>query len=121
MTLRSLEICIQIICYNLLKQNQKLGSDSALQQSTTVSSIKCPELSVQGPAFRVQRPESSVHSPTSRIQRPEPSVQSPTSNTWVQSPGISVYQHQHLLICTYMCLLLRYYGAHNVNQTDAAH
>ena len=107
MTLRSLEICTQIIFYNLIKQNQKLGSDSALQQSMTMPSIKCPELSVQSPASRVQRPESNV--------------QSPASNTWVQSPGILVCQHQHLLICTYMCFLQIYYGAHKVNQTDAAH
>ena len=46
--MRSLEIRTQRIFNNLIQQNQKLGSDSVLQQSSTMSSV-------QGPASRVQR------------------------------------------------------------------
>ena len=60
--MRSLEIRTQIIFNNLIKQNQKLGSDSVLQQSTTVSSVQCPEPGVQNVASRDQ-------SSASRVQR----------------------------------------------------
>ena len=46
--MRSLEIRTQRIFNNLIQQNQKLGSDSVLQQSSTMSSA-------QGPASRAQR------------------------------------------------------------------
>ena len=55
-TLRSLEIRAKRIFNNSIKQNQKLGSDSVLNQSTTVFSIQSPASSVQSPASRVQRP-----------------------------------------------------------------
>ena len=91
----SLEIRIQRIFNDLIKQNQKLGSDSVLRQSTTVSSVQNVAPSVQIPASRVQRPGSSVRSPasrvqsqTSRVQRSVSSVQCPRSN--VQCPGSSV-------------------------------
>ena len=113
--MRSLEICTQKIFNNLIKQNQKVGSDSVLKQSTTESSVQCPASSVQrpvsrespaskvqSPASKIQRPESSVQSPAPRVQCPESSVQRPessvqssvssfqslTSNYCVQNPGI---------------------------------
>ena len=49
MTIKLLEMCTHRIFNNLIKQNQKLGSDSVLKQSTIVSSA-------QRPASRVQRP-----------------------------------------------------------------
>ena len=52
----SLEIRIERIFNNLIKQNQQLGSDSILQQSTIVSRVQRLESSVQNPASRVQRP-----------------------------------------------------------------
>ena len=42
MTKRSLEIHIQIIFNDLIKQNQKLYSDSVLKQSTAASSVQSP-------------------------------------------------------------------------------
>ena len=99
-TMRSLEILTQRIFNNLIKQNQKLESDSVLKQSTTVSSVQspgskvqrllcrvqCPESNVQSPAFsfqspasRIQHQESSVQGPASRVQRPESSVKIPAS------------------------------------------
>ena len=84
-----LEVRIQSIFNNLIKQNQKLGSNSILQQSTTVSRVQSPEFSVQSPASRVQRPESSVQSPASRVRRPESGVQSPAFR--VQRPGSSIH------------------------------
>ena len=93
--MRSLEIRIQRIFNDLIKQNQKLGSDSVLRQSATVSSVQNVAPSVQIPASRVQRPGSSVRSPasrvqsqTSRVQRSVSSVQCPRSI--VQCPGSSV-------------------------------
>ena len=113
--MRSLEICTQKIFNNLIKQNQKVGSDSVLKQSTTESSVQRPASSVQrpvsrespaskvqSPASKIQRPESSVQSPAPRVQCPESSVQRPessvqssvssfqslTSNYCVQNPGI---------------------------------
>ena len=50
--MRSLEIRTQRIFDSLIKQNQKLGSESVLKQARTVSS----ESSVQSPESRVQRP-----------------------------------------------------------------
>ena len=67
--MRPLEIPTQKFFNNSIK-NQKPGSDSVLNHSTTVSSV--------------QRPES-------KVQRTESSVQSPASNTCVQSPGNPVY------------------------------
>ena len=104
-TMRSLEILTQRIFNNLIKQNQKLESDSVLKQSTTVSSVNspgskvqrplCPGSSVQSPMSRVQRPASRVQNPESRVQRPGSSVQSPASRAQrpefgVQSPDSSV-------------------------------
>ena len=113
--MRSLEVCTQKIFNNLIKQNQKVGSDSVLKQSTAESSVQCPASSVQrpvsrespaskvqSPASKIQRPESSVQSPAPRVQCPESSVQRPessvqssvssfqslTSNYCVQNPGI---------------------------------
>ena len=63
----SLEIRTQRIFNNLIKPNQKLGSDPVLQQSTNDS--------VQGPESRVQSPASRVQGPASRAQFPESSVQ----------------------------------------------
>ena len=77
----SLEIHIERIFNHLIKQNQKLGSDSVLQQSTTVSRVQRPESSVQNPESRVQHPESSV-----RVQRPESSVQ--FFRPWSRNSGI---------------------------------
>ena len=71
--MRSLEICTQKIFNNLIKQNQKVGSDSVLKQSTTESSVQCPASSVQRPVSR-ESPASKVQSPASKIQRPESSV-----------------------------------------------
>ena len=65
----SLEICIKRILNPLIKQNQKLGSDSVLQQ--------CPGSEAQSPASRVQRPESSIESPAYKVQCPEYNIQSP--------------------------------------------
>ena len=90
----SLEICTQKIFNNLIKQNQKVGSDSVLKQSTTESSVQRPASSVQRPASSVQRPvsrespASKVQSPASKIQRPESSVESPAPR--VQCPESSV-------------------------------
>ena len=56
-------------------QNQKLGSDFVLNQSTTTSSAQTLVSQVQEPASRVQRPQSSIQNPASRAQRPESSVQ----------------------------------------------
>ena len=97
MTMRFLESRTQRIFNNLIKQNQKMGSDSVLKQSTTVPSVQRPESSfqypvsrVQSPASRVQRPASRVQGPASRVQRPGSSVQSPESR--VQRPESNV-QH----------------------------
>ena len=104
--MRSLEIRTQRIFNNLIKQNQKLDSDSVLKESTTVPSVQCPEPSVQSvasnvqspasrvqrPASRVQCPQSSVQSSESRVQCPVSNIQSPASKTCVQSPGIPVCQ-----------------------------
>ena len=127
-TMRSLEILTQRIFNNLIKENQKLESDSVLKQSTIVSSVQSPgskvqrllcrvqcpesnvqspgsriqhqESSVQGPASRVQRPDSSVQSPAFRIQRPDSSIQSPASKPCVQSPGI--------LVCPFLSITFQY-------------
>ena len=72
---------------NLVKQNQKLGSDSVLQQSTTVSSVQCLEPSVQSVPSRVQHPESRVQGPASRVQRPGSRVPSLASR--VQRPTLA--------------------------------
>ena len=64
----SLEIRTQRIFNNLIKQRQKLDSDSVLEQSTTVSSV-------QSPASSVQRPKSSIQSLASRLQRLESRAQ----------------------------------------------
>ena len=50
--MRSLKIRTRRIFDSLIKQNQKLGSESVLKQARTVSS----ESSVQSPESRVQRP-----------------------------------------------------------------
>ena len=52
--MRSLEISTQRILRNLIKQNQKLSSDSVLNQSGIQSNVRSPEPRVQSPAFRVQ-------------------------------------------------------------------
>ena len=83
--MRFLEIRTQRIFSNIIKQNQKLGSDSLLKQTMTLSSL-------QSPVTKVQRPGSRVHGAEFRSQDPESSVQSPASNTCVQSPGIPVCQ-----------------------------
>ena len=82
----SLEIRIERIFNNLIKQNQKLGPDFVVQQSTTVSKVQSPDSSVQSPvssvqspASTVQRPQSSVQGPVSGVQHPESSVQSSAS------------------------------------------
>ena len=106
MTMRTLENRTQRIFNNLIKQNQRLGSDSVLKQSTTGSSVRAkrPKCIVQHPGFRVLRPGSSIHCQAFGAQYPEPSVQgpasqvqcpecrsqSPASNTCVQNPGIPV-------------------------------
>ena len=97
-TMRSLEILTQRIFNNLIKQNQKLESDSVLKQSaTSVSRVQRPDSSVRLQGSRVQHPGSSVQRLASSVQHPEPSVQrpesrvqSPASNTCFQSPGIPV-------------------------------
>ena len=61
--MRSLEISIQRILHNLIKQNQKLSSDSVLNQSGV---------------------KSSGVSPESRVQRSDSSIQNPAFNTCVQ-------------------------------------
>ena len=61
--MRSLEISTQRILHNLIKQNQKLSSDSVLNQSGV---------------------KSSGWSPESRVQRSDSSVQNPAFNTCVQ-------------------------------------
>ena len=80
MSMRSLEIRIQRIFNNLIKQNQKLGSNTVLKQSTIVSSVQSPAAQVQHPASRVQRPESSVRSAVPRVRSPASRVQSPRSS-----------------------------------------
>ena len=93
-----LEIRIQRIFNNLIKQNQQLVfwfcsttvNDSLQDPESRVqrlesrvqlpeSSILRPESSIQRPASRVQRPESSVQSSSSRVQRPDSSVKNPAS------------------------------------------
>ena len=88
--MRSFEIRTQRIFNNLIKQNQKLVSDSVLKQTVTVSSVQSPLPKVQRLGSRVQRPKSSVQSPSCRVQRLKSSVQRPASNTCVQSPAIPV-------------------------------
>ena len=88
MSMRSLEIRIQRIFNNLIKQNQKLGSNTVLKQSTIVSSVQSTAAQVQHPASRVQHPESSVQNPVSGVQCPELGVQRPESR--VQGPASSV-------------------------------
>ena len=73
--MRSLEIYTQRVFNNLIKQNQKLDSDSVLKQSRKVSRVQTPESCVQSPESTVQHPESSIQSAASRVQRPEYSVQ----------------------------------------------
>ena len=50
----SLEIHIQRIFNNSIKQNQQLGSDSVLKQSKAVSSVHSPASSIQSPVSSVQ-------------------------------------------------------------------
>ena len=69
-TMMPLEICTQRLFNNLIKQNQKLGSDSVLNQSTTMSSVQKPAFKGQHSAFRVQCLESRVQNSASRVQRP---------------------------------------------------
>ena len=64
----SLEIRIEKIFNYLIKQNQKLGSDSVLQQSTTMSRVQSPDSSMQSPESRVQRPASRVQHLVSRVR-----------------------------------------------------
>ena len=52
--MRPLEIPTQRILNNLIKKNQKLGSDPVLNQSTTVSSVQRTEFKVQGTEFSIQ-------------------------------------------------------------------
>ena len=106
-TMRSLEILTQRIFNNLIKQNQKLESDSVLKQSTTVSSVQSPGSKVQRLLCRVQCPESNVQSPASSFQipasifqRPESSIKSPASKPCVQSPGI--------LVCPFLLINFQY-------------
>ena len=84
--MRSLEIRTQRIFNNLIKQSQKLGSDSVLKETITMSSVQSPASKVYRPGSRVQGPESSVQTPSSSVQNPasrvqlsESSVHSPTS------------------------------------------
>ena len=58
--IRSLQIRTQRIFNNLIKQNQKVSSDSVLKKSTTVSSFQNPASKLQRPTSRNQHPESSV-------------------------------------------------------------
>ena len=93
--MRSLEIRNQRIFNNLIKQNQKLDSDSALKQLTTVSSVKSSASKVQHPVSRLQRPESSIQSPATRVQNSKSTVQRPGSIVMspvsrVQCPETSV-------------------------------
>ena len=60
-TMRSLEIRTQRILNNLIRQNQKLGCDSVLRQSTTASRVQS-QVSVS--VSSVQSPGSSVQHPT---------------------------------------------------------
>ena len=60
----SLKIPTQRIFNNLIKQNQKLSSDSVLNQSTTVSGVQSPESSIQSLASRVQGPASRIQHST---------------------------------------------------------
>ena len=85
--MRALEIRIQRIFNNLIKQNKKLGSNTVLKQSTIVSSVQSPAAKVQHPASRVQHPESSVR-PKSSVRSTAPRVRSPASR--VQSPRSSL-------------------------------
>ena len=66
-----MQILTQGIFDDLIKQNQKLGSDTVPKQTMTV------------PVSRAQCTECS-------IQRPKSSAQSPASNFCVQIPGILV-------------------------------
>ena len=54
--MRSLKIPAPRNFNNLIRQNQKLGSDSDLNQSATVSRVQSPGPSAQSPASLVQRP-----------------------------------------------------------------
>ena len=90
----SLEICIERIFNNLIKQNQKLVLILFYN-----SQKQCPRSRVQSPASSVQRLESRVQSPASRVHRldsrvqhPQSSFQSPVSNSCVQGPGIPVWR-----------------------------
>ena len=58
--MRSLKIPIKRYVNNLINQNQKLSSDSVMNQSTTVSNVQSPAEKLQRPESRVQHPESSV-------------------------------------------------------------
>ena len=64
----SFEIPTQRNFNNLIKQNQKLDSDSVLNQSILVFRVQSPECSVR-------RPEASFQRAASRLQCPESSVQ----------------------------------------------
>ena len=66
--MKSFEIHTQRISNNVIKQNQKLDSDSLLKQTTT-------ESSVQSQAYKVWRPASRVQSPAPRVQHPGSSFQ----------------------------------------------
>ena len=54
--MRSLKIPAPRNFNNLIRQNQTLGSDSDLNQSTTVPRVQSPGSSAQSPASLVQRP-----------------------------------------------------------------
>ena len=133
--MRSLEILTQRIFNNLIKENQKLESDSVLKQSTIVSSVQspgskvqrllcrvqCPESNVQSPvsnfqspASRIQHQESSVQGPASRVQRPDSSVQSPAfriqrPDSSIQSPASKpCVQSPGILVCPFLLLTFQY-------------
>ena len=61
MIMKSLEISTQRIFSSLIKQTQKLSSNSVLNLSTSLSSV-------QSPASRVQRQESRTPRPGSSMQ-----------------------------------------------------
>ena len=79
----SLEIRIERIFNNLIKQDKKLGSDLFCN-----SQQHCPWATVQSPESRVQRLESSAQSPEPSVQSPASRVQSPASRA--QNPESSI-------------------------------
>ena len=100
----SLEICTQRIFNHLIKQNRKLGSDSVLQQSMTVSMVQSPKFNVQSPGFSIHSPESSI-----QLFHPE-SRNSGMPHLWIIKEikyilGDQYYERQCWFLFTYIVLI----------------